>query len=91
MNSALPILVVILQIAGFVGFCILGGRLSTRLARARSEWIPLIAGFVVIGLACLVLYLAGQPLGVVPQTAAVFLIAFGGGLVASVRERLRRG
>jgi hypothetical protein len=80
------ILGVLLQVAGFVVLCRVGGRLSDRLS-ARSKWAPLaVAGPLLIAMAAVALVV--HPALTFPvQTAGLWLIAFAGGIVARAKQR----
>jgi|GEM_PF-2619740 len=84
----LQILGLILQVAGFVFLCRVGGRLSDSLAK-RSQWAPLLVAGPIIA-AMLVVALVVQPhLTFVVQTFGLWLVAFAGGLVARAQQRSR--
>lgn len=85
--TLLTILGILFQIIGFIWLCRIGSRLSDRLAR-RSEWLALaIASTIIISgiIACVVV---GLPLPFVGQTASVFCVAFGGGMIVRQHDRL---
>lgn len=77
---------VILQIVGFVVLCRLGASLSDKLM-VKSEWLPLGISALVIVAGVVVCFVVSYPLTFVPQTIALFCVAFGGGMLVRLRSR----
>jgi uncharacterized membrane protein HdeD (DUF308 family) len=86
----LPLVGLIVQIAGFVYLCRLGARLSKKLEKT-SQWLPIGAGAVTLAAGMAICLMAEHPLTFLPQTAAFFCVAFGGGLVARPYNRITTG
>ncbi len=85
--TLLTILGIIFQIIGFIWLCRIGSRLGDRLAR-KSEWLVFAIAATVIISGIIVCVVVGLPLYFVDQTASLFCVAFGGGMIVSQHDRL---
>ncbi len=86
--TALGILFLVLQVGGFIGGAIFGGRASDKLAKA-NRWYPLILAGVIIAGLLVYMFATG---GVIPnewvRAIGFTAIAFAGGLVVRARSRI---
>ena len=85
--TVLSVLGLLGQIAGLIYFCRLGARLCDKLNQ-KSRWLPAAVGCAFVVIRFLVSVFAGKPLEFVPQTASLFSLFFGGGMVARLQYRI---